>query len=467
MYSRSTKRPNHDDQIQHIPKEMTKGDGKMKNTSRCMTGVITAATVAISLLIGAAISEAMQSRAAMNRAGARRSPAIRVQSCGVKSSQMAVNRARAMRVPAIRAQLFGGKSSQMAVNRAVAKRVRVVGVQSFERQNHQLLPGPALSSSRALQDNTFGTVFQEPLHFPGRTIRPPSERIPDPSDIQRMDDLDHVPGRDMIDSRYLGGPDRSPDGYVPDPKLPGLDYDMANSLSDMSSSDCLWDAATWDKVSHWGGGGGPLIGDTTSRNYWVCPDKDTDQDGGNKGSGGKDTSGSESGTKETAKEAKVVKESTTKPDGKKDGPEGDDPDELGSPIAQQWAKRIEMVSLKDSIDSRSGNSGISSLSPTGTNTPRGLPHGREQRLGPNHKNRPDATGSPVSSMVMANPMGYAASPTPDGNSNPPPGPEFNPVASAKSTAAGSTIMATPVGYAASPAVGTDGKDSGPSPGPEF
>ena len=91
---------------------------------------------------------------------------------------------------------------------------------------------------------------------------------------------------------------------------------------------------------------------------------------------------------------------------------------------------------------------------------------REQRLGPNHKNRPDVTGSPASSLVMANPMSYAASPTPDGGSNPPPGPEYNPVASATSAAAGST-MANRMGYAASPAIGTDGKDPGPVPGPEF
>ena len=81
----------------------------MKNTrTGFKAAAITAATLAISLLIGTGISEAMRLTSAVNRAGAMRAPAIRAQSFGAKSSHMSINRARAMRPVAIRAQSFGG-----------------------------------------------------------------------------------------------------------------------------------------------------------------------------------------------------------------------------------------------------------------------------------------------------------------------------------------------------------------------
>jgi hypothetical protein len=76
----------------------------MKEASGCKTAAITAATLAISLLIGTGISDAMQSTSAIKRAGA-------------------------VRTPAIRAQSFGAKSSHMTIHKAGAKRVRVDGVQ--------------------------------------------------------------------------------------------------------------------------------------------------------------------------------------------------------------------------------------------------------------------------------------------------------------------------------------------------
>ena len=252
---------------------------------------------------------------------------------------------------------------------------------------------------------------------------------------------------------------------------------IANALSDISHASCLWDAGFIHKMSgDWGGPGNPMLDNDTDRDNWMCDEKG----GKDNGSGGNDTSGSGGGTNETkkttetketkeAKEAKAVKETTVKPDGKKDGPEGDDPDEFRSPVSTVTSSGVseainfDMVSGDNPSDRLPGGS----KSATRRTSYRGFTHAQEEpRMGVDPHDRPDVMGSPVSSRGMANPMGYAASPTPDGGSNPPPGPEYNPVASATSAAAGST-MTNQMGYAASPAVGTDGKDPGPSPGPEF
>ncbi len=460
----------------------------MKNTRKGKAAAMTAATLAISLLIGTGISEAMRLTSG-NRAGGMRATAIRAQSFGAKSSHMSINRARAMRATAIRAKSFGGKSGHVAINRAWVKRARVVGAQSVAREGrHNLLRGLALFGEIGHVGDHFhgadnfytravlaarGNYFQVlPIRFPGRTIQWPSGRIPDPSDIPGWEDLEHFPGRDMINSKYLGGPDRE---YNPARDGTRDDYERQMRAADISDASCMWDEATWDKVTnHWGSPGGPLVGDTTSGN-WKCDEPYVglyhDNKGGSKdnGSGGTDNSGSTSDTKkketkETTAEAKVVKED----DGKKGdnggtGTEGDDPDELRSPIAEEM-EAIDMLSGYDLRDRRSGKNGGPSF-PTYGNTPVGLP-GHEQRLGPDHKNRPDVTASPASGLTTANPMSYAASPTPDGGSNPPPGPEYNPVASTTSAAAGSTI-ANRMGYASSPAIGTGGKDPSPPPGPEF
>ena len=113
------------------------------------------------------------------------------------------------------------------------------------------LQGLALLGASALGGNSFTVPL--PIHFPERTIRPPSERMPDPSDIPRWEDLEHVPGRDMID-QPIPRPvpiDRLTVTYLTQ-RIPGLDYDSAIALSDISHASCLWDAATFGRRFHWG-----------------------------------------------------------------------------------------------------------------------------------------------------------------------------------------------------------------------
>ncbi len=410
----------------------------MKNT-RCRIAGIAAATLAISFLIGTGISDAMK----------------------------LTHKGGGMRATAIRAKSFAGKGAVMSLKRTTAMRANVVNARSSWKKRRHTLQGLALLGATTIGGASFGIP---PVQFPGRTIRPPFERIPDPSDIPRWEDVEHVPGLDMIDSRWLGGPDREPGSY----NNPRRTYDTQNELYDISDADCLWDAATWNKVEHWGPQAGPLA-DDTHRGNWRCDPgyQDWDDD---KGSGGKDTTET-SGTKDTkdtneTKETKEIKETNAvKEDpGKKGdkgtpGSEGDDPDELRSPIAQEM-EAIDMLAGYDSRNRGSGNDRGPGLTRTGSNTPRGLPHAQEHRIGPRHENRPDVAGSPASGLAISSQKSYAASPTPDGGSNPPPGPEFSPIASTTSAAAGSAI-ANQMGYASSAAVGTDGKDPGPAPGPEF
>jgi|GEM_PF-7088440 len=391
----------------------------MSNTRRDKTAMIAAATLAITFLIGAGISDARK-LTSIKRAGTMRANAVNARSSG--------------------------------------------------KQRRHTMQGLALLGASAVGGASFEIP---PIQFPGRTLRPPNDRIPDPSDIPRWDDVEHVPGRDMIDSRYLGGPDRQYDSDRDWQWGTWDDYQLRNQLDDISHASCLWDAATSQKMFHWGGGpDSPIMDNDTDRGNWRCIDSD-DKGGKDNGSGGKDTSGT-SGTKETketketAKETKVVKEDAGKKgDNGGTGTEGDDPDELRSPIAQEMeAINIDMLSGYDSRNRGSGNDRGPSLTRTGTNTPRGLPHAREHRIGPRHENRPDTSGSPASGLVVSSQMSYAASPTPDGGSNPSPGPEYTPVASATSAAAGSGV-ANRMGYASSAVVGTRGKDPGPAPGPEF
>jgi hypothetical protein len=409
----------------------------MKNTRIDKAAMIAVATLAISLMIGAGISDARK--------------------------LTSINRRGAMRATAIRAQSFAGKGSHMSIKRAGAMRDNSVKVRSSRKKPDHTLRGLALLGVRSVG----GASFQIPaIQFPGRTMRPPSERIPDPSDIPRWEDVEHVPGHDMIDSRYLGGPDRQYDSDRDWRWGTWEDYQLRNQLDDISHASCLWDAATMQKMSHWGGPGSPIMDNDTDRGNWRCIDSD-DKGGKDNGSGGKDTSGT-SGTKETkeTKETKAVKEDSGKKGDKgSPGTEGDDPDELRSPIAQEM-EAIEMLSGYDSRTRGSGNDRGPDLTRTGTNTPRGLPHAREHRIGPRHENRPDTTGTPASGLVVSSRMSYAASPTPDGGSNPPPGPEYNPVASATSSVTGSAV-ANRTEYAASAAVGAGGKNPGPPPGPEF
>jgi hypothetical protein len=413
----------------------------MKNTGKCKIAMITAVSLAITFLIGTGMSDARK--------------------------LTSINRAAAMRATAIRAHSFAGKSGALSIKRAGAVRANAVNAQSSGKKRRHTLQGLALLGASAVGGASFTTI--PPIHFPGRTLRPPSERVPDPSDIPRWDDVEHVPGRDMIDSRYLGGPDRQYDSDRDWQWGTWEDYQLRNQLDDISHASCLWDAATSHKMfDHWGGPGNPMLDNDTDRGNWRCGSDD--KGGKDNGSGGTDTSDSKKdntkATKETVKEAKVVKEDSGKKGDKgSPGSEGDDPDELRSPIAQEM-EAIDMLAGYDSRNRGSGNDRGPSLTRTGTNTPRGLPHAREHRVGPRHENRPDVAGSPASGLAIANSMSYAASPTPDGGSNPPPGPEYNPVASATSAAAGSAV-ANQMGYASSAAVGAGGKDPGPPPGPEF
>ncbi|MDQ7783333.1 MAG: hypothetical protein RDU20_10665 [Desulfomonilaceae bacterium] len=311
----------------------------------------------------------------------------------------------------------------------------------------------------------------KPFHFREGTIHLPPDRIPDPSDIIREERFPNP-----VDERHLGGPDREPPRNNPQGYR---DWKDAQRASDVSNSSCMWDDRTWDKASHWGGDGHPdghpLIRDTSRGYNSRCASENI----GEKQSGGKDTSEGGGGTRETAEEPKPVEEDAGKPDASRGNEEGDEPDELTSPVAQEavtgtlntvTSPVIEQAGERISRDgSRGGSSGSSAspgLSRSGTNTRRGLPHAREHRFGPRHENRPDVTGGPVSSGVTVNPMSRAASPTPDGETDPPPGPQYSPVASA-SAVDGDGTMANPMGYAESPAIGTDGKDPGPPPGPEF
>ncbi len=429
---------------------------------RCKTAAIATATLAISVLIGTGISEAMRLTSG--------------------------NRAGGMRATAIRAKSFGKKSIHMSSNKARLKPARVVGAQSVARaRDHTLQWLPLLGEIGHVGDHFYGrdtlratrevrgNYFQVlPIHDPGRTIQWPSERMSDPSDIPRWEDLEHFPGRDMINSKYLGGPDREYD-YERDWHWGSYwDYLNRNRLSDISHASCLWDAATIQKMFHWGGPGSPILDNDTNAGNWRCGPWD-DKGGKDNGSGGTDTSGSESGKKDNTKatkefvkeEAKVVKDD----DGKKGdnggtGTEGDDPDELRSPIAQEMQDiNVDMLFEYGSGGRTSANSAVFPMPRTGSNnTPVGLA-GTQQRIGPGHENRPDVTPSSVSGLAISSQMSYAESPTPDGGSNPPPGPEYNPVASTTSSGVGSAT-ANRMGYVSSPAIGDDGGKVGPLPGPK-
>jgi hypothetical protein len=309
-------------------------------------------------------------------------------------------------------------------------------------------------------------------------LLPDLNRVPDPSDTLRgLNDYQHAPGRDMINSKYLGGPDRE---YNQTRDGSYLDYKQRNTNSDISNADCMWNEGTWNKVSHWGGNsGGPLVGDTTTGNNFRCgPDSSqgTDNGGDNKGSGGKDTSGKTSNTKDTVKEDKVVKDDSGKPGDKgSKGTEGDDPDELKSFSKQKFSNKLQSLTpffnrdalnLADHSNPGNGSGNGTQLTRSGTKTPRGLPSTQHHRIGPNHENRPDTLPSTASSALAVNSLSFASSPTPDGGSNPPPGPEYSPVGIASQSALSSAVTSR-TGSVSSPAIGDNGGSVTPNPGPEF
>jgi hypothetical protein len=419
----------------------------MKNTERRKAVVMAAMGLGFSVIIGANYSYAI------DRSPARSTPAIRIQTGAITN-----NAGRVSLQVGVQQNSF--RSSHHDVGTA----------RSTLSVTHKV-QGSSVSNLSALNLNeiTIGRNRTLPGPLPGL------DRIPDPSDIMKgWGDTRNVPGKDMINSRYLGGPDKeynaARDGSY-------LDYKTRNSNSDISNADCMWNEGTWNKVTHWGGNGSPLIGDTTTGNNFRCnPDEryDTNNGSGNKGTGGKQNSDKSTGTKEIKAESKVVKEVSGKPGDKgSKGTEGDDPDEFKSPVTQNSLKRVEMLDLPLLSDvmswtantgsgNRSGNG--NGLTRSGTNTPRGLPSTHVHKIGPNHENRPDTSGSPTSSFAAINRLSYAASPTPDGGNNPPPGPEFSPLTLANSTA--NSTLRSRQGYASSPAIDGEGGSVGPT-GPEF
>jgi len=413
-------------------------DAKMKTARTGLkAATITAMALAISLLIGTGISDAQKSVSAVNNAGVMRAPMVSASSLGGQSSRMS-------QAPALSAASVPRSETFSALPHC----------STTAKPNLPLTALPGVSVAKTL--------------YGGRSIRLPSDRIHDPSDI-----IQERKFPNPVDRKHLGGPDRGDHWY-----------------SDLNPADVSWELLeiiqqeqmeAYDRKL---GYGPPADSTTDSLDDLISgrrlgkPTENQKSSGGKGGDGG-DNSGSGGGTTEkpkpagsnsdTAEKPKPaegkVKETAGQKDAKKDAePEGDDPDEIRFAIVTAASHvvseviNIDMVSGDNPSDRLPGKS----QSATQRTYYRGLPHGREHRIGPDHHNRPDVTGSPVASLVMANPMGHAASPTPDGE-NPNPGPKANPVASASASVAGA-IMTNPMGYAASPAIGPDGQPVNP-PGP--
>jgi hypothetical protein len=180
-------------------------------------------------------------------------------------------------------------------------------------------------------------------------------------------------------------------------------YREQNRQSDISDDQGTWDAATVNKVSHWGfgGGGNPLIGH-----------KD------NKGSGDKDTGGKDTGDKSTGdkpdSEKPIEDDSSGKPVKTDSDPEGGGPDELLSPAAGNAALFDQAFSLQFQRDDGSGLPRRTTTESGGGDGLLNLPWHKRPLLGPREPG-PDEVGSPaVTDAILSQFFGGENSyPTPD------------------------------------------------------
>ena len=310
--------------------------------------------------------------------------------------------------------------------------------------------------------------------------RPPGMEFPPEWSLPPGVDTGKIPGYD--------GPDKSREGYRRDPSNPWMSYDDTNNLSDISWRSCRWDAATWNKVSHWGSTrGNPLYLEGTQ--LWRVDDCNDGNKGSNtKPSEGKDTS-KPSGGNDTSNESADVKPKEnsdqdpikdtggSNPSVEKDPePEGGDPDEMRSPAVGEL-RNVEALRAAVGMELPGR---VTPRSPGGNRVPTGDQRPSWKRL-PDYS-RPDPEGGGPDEF--RNPIGLTAVSVnlrngatslsgesggedngPNGPISPDPGWNQSSVQSRMSATSGSGMISLGISATMSPAIGDNGKETGGGPGP--
>lgn len=279
-------------------------------------------------------------------------------------------------------------------------------------------PTTCLSKQKALvagQNSAPGNIFIPPDTLDG----PRGKRIPErilPG--ERSGGLSNPAGRWLDPSKLPGG------GLGPDRERPDVDkpagtpgwgiqmanqaiYDAQNNASDRSGCFGSWDAATRDKVNHWGKANEGLGVDN--------PLTRVDSSCHKGGKGDKDTGTTDTGSSDPDKTNKVVDDTSGKPVDKDPDPEGGDPDEL-----------ISQGQIQDVIAAQEAATGAANQSGTGlpkrtTKGKRGLQPWSSEPLivrGPRPDENAGATNSAIRSDLLSNANAFPTPDDPDGPTDP-------------------------------------------------
>jgi hypothetical protein len=282
---------------------------------------------------------------------------------------------------------------------------RVVGQVKFPRV--RFLPETKLGAKRLKGPKYFDSKMQHIL-----------------DDFNRMRDLSG-PGRPLppgVDPGKIpgyDGPDKSPEGFIPDPNNPWRSYTDTNRLNDISWRSCRWDEATENKVQHWGSGrDNPLY--TEGTELWRVDNctgtnkgkssgitKPGGSNGTSAGAKPQNDSGGETKPQDDSGGKKKPVEDTGggKPSAEKDpNPEGDDPDEIRNAVR---VENLNIAGMRDQAamgghtgSGREGGPGTTPQRPDGS----GWERHRAKISGRGAADPDDIVGP----AEMANPMGVSA-----------------------------------------------------------